>query len=757
MSVSEKKSKAKRRGKYQLLMQGIILMLVFGASFIALILVVTLFYQSQSHDWTERQQRTAWYERDGFRTRIRLVHTEIEALSADPSIQEFGRQESAYAYPTIRAFRKLTQNTTFFTSGASSLALTTGYPDARVVTASGTMSKQEFFRNELRLTPDQSAAFSAFFAKKGGNFFRMALYNDDGTFREMTRCLRRNTQGYDLFFISRLKPSFFVQNPNIPFMLIDADGSVAAESSLRDAPSEELMRTIHAGQEMLSKPAAGDEAVILKPTRSGFHIIMYRLPDTTLTLVLRLTSSPVRWEYGVMVTLAFVPFFALAAFYLSRRISRRLYKPIEIALEPLENAPPRDQDAPRDARKAEAPARLDEVELITQRLQNYRRIADDLTALRHEHATYRDLAFYQNILEGVVLPGYKDSPLMRELDAGKHTVVILAFAENEEAEALVLHQEVQTAFAEDPNCRLLTEGALRFVMIYTDTPQARAAELVRKHLAEIGPKLPWYAAFSETREGAKALEQSYRECLLLMDFRYRSEQNHFLFAKDLPGIHSSYYYYPVSEEQRLTRLIVAGDEDALGVFDKLWRDNTVQRALGAEARRSFVLALVNTLRRSAQELKVNLNQLPAVRHDLADMIEKHWQEPEVGADIRDLLTALIRYQTVRGSSEDEIMKEKMYSFIAQNYYDDIMLNDLADYLGLTPKYCSALFARLLETNFKEYLNRYRITQATRILHEDPDILVNDLAATVGFNSANSFIRVFRQYTGTTPGRYMKEK
>lgn len=165
---------------------------------------------------------------------------------------------------------------------------------------------------------------------------------------------------------------------------------------------------------------------------------------------------------------------------------------------------------------------------------------------------------------------------------------------------------------------------------------------------------------------------------------------------------------------------------------------------------------MHTFRRSAQELKINLNQLPAVRHDLAEQIQNNWQEPEIVNDLRELLQALVSYKNVRGSSQDEILKEKMFTFIEKNYYDDIMLNDLADYLGFTPKYCSVLFPKLLGMNFKEFLNRYRITQATRILKEDPDILINDLAATVGFNSANSFIRVFRQYTGTTPGRYLKD-
>ena len=95
-------------------------------------------------------------------------------------------------------------------------------------------------------------------------------------------------------------------------------------------------------------------------------------------------------------------------------------------------------------------------------------------------------------------------------------------------------------------------------------------------------------------------------------------------------------------------------------------------------------------------------------------------------------------------------------FIKENYADDIMLIDLSEFLGVTPKYCSALFAKLMDSNFKEYLNRFRVEQAAQIMQKSPDIPVSDLASAVGFNSSSSFIRVFRQHMGITPGKYLRE-
>ncbi len=53
-------------------------------------------------------------------------------------------------------------------------------------------------------------------------------------------------------------------------------------------------------------------------------------------------------------------------------------------------------------------------------------------------------------------------------------------------------------------------------------------------------------------------------------------------------------------------------------------------------------------------------------------------------------------------------------------------------------------------NYKNYLNSYRIEKAKAIVYANTHIKVSILGKQVGFNSANTFIRVFTKYTGMTP-------
>ena len=102
----------------------------------------------------------------------------------------------------------------------------------------------------------------------------------------------------------------------------------------------------------------------------------------------------------------------------------------------------------------------------------------------------------------------------------------------------------------------------------------------------------------------------------------------------------------------------------------------------------------------------------------------------------------------------------MRKYIHEHYSEPIMLIDLSEEFNLTPKYCSEVFNRFSGDNFKNYLNRYRINMAQKIITEDPDVRIAELASRVGFSSSNTFIRVFDRYMGVTPKQYadsVKEK
>jgi AraC-like DNA-binding protein len=87
----------------------------------------------------------------------------------------------------------------------------------------------------------------------------------------------------------------------------------------------------------------------------------------------------------------------------------------------------------------------------------------------------------------------------------------------------------------------------------------------------------------------------------------------------------------------------------------------------------------------------------------------------------------------------------------------LAVSDLAEALGVPPRQVSQVLNQVLDEHFFDYVNRYRVRAAQRLLsdpnHAEATILY--ILYEVGFNSKSTFNRVFKQHTGQTPSAYRR--
>ncbi len=70
---------------------------------------------------------------------------------------------------------------------------------------------------------------------------------------------------------------------------------------------------------------------------------------------------------------------------------------------------------------------------------------------------------------------------------------------------------------------------------------------------------------------------------------------------------------------------------------------------------------------------------------------------------------------------------------------------------------SRSFKKDKKMSLEEFIFRIKITQAAFLLQMNPRLTVKDAAEKIGYYSYGYFIRIFRRYFGTTPGRYREIK
>ena len=102
--------------------------------------------------------------------------------------------------------------------------------------------------------------------------------------------------------------------------------------------------------------------------------------------------------------------------------------------------------------------------------------------------------------------------------------------------------------------------------------------------------------------------------------------------------------------------------------------------------------------------------------------------------------------------KDDLIK-KACTYIGENYSnEDISLNMVAKYVGVSPNHFSTMFAQNMNKTFVEYLTDVRMEQA-KILLRTTNMRTSDIAFEVGYHDSHYFSSLFKKNQNMTPREY----
>ncbi len=95
------------------------------------------------------------------------------------------------------------------------------------------------------------------------------------------------------------------------------------------------------------------------------------------------------------------------------------------------------------------------------------------------------------------------------------------------------------------------------------------------------------------------------------------------------------------------------------------------------------------------------------------------------------------------------------AYIEQHYTEEITVEDLAAVANMSVSRFYPVFREALGVTPVDYVNHYRVNRAMMLLVNEPDLSVEEISMTVGFESSTYFRRVFKKITKKTPREYRK--
>ncbi|QJD84911.1 response regulator transcription factor [Cohnella herbarum] len=244
---------------------------------------------------------------------------------------------------------------------------------------------------------------------------------------------------------------------------------------------------------------------------------------------------------------------------------------------------------------------------------------------------------------------------------------------------------------------------------------------------------------------------SYRNALLTLDYAL-------LFPHELVLTHDDISAYAerqgtlLANSDTYTRLLLADDEDGLckQIEEDLEAFSQMQGVSPSELRSVAVEMIIHM-----KKLLVEARQSKLISHAYHDIMNRVFQSSSL-----EQLKSHVRYiakevsQALSGRQDKSPVIRQIVEFVQTSYMEDFSLKTLAQTYRVHPVYLGQLFHKEMNQTFSDYLNRFRIDTAIKLM-KTSSMRTHDIAKSVGYWDTAHFYKHFKKYVGVPPSQYKK--
>ena len=386
--------------------------------------------------------------------------------------------------------------------------------------------------------------------------------------------------------------------------------------------------------------------------------------------------------------------------------------------------------------------------------------------------------FFEKILEGKlsVKEIYEEAAAQSlQLTASCYNLLLFSIYEKAEVssresrERLIRKQEeVFHYFLRHPQY-ILFRFNVNCYGVLIKSEQSQMEELTENSLAHFkkvcAPEedhLEWYVAVGTEVERLSMLPQCYKDA-----------NHYFAYRFIKPGLH-------VLSETTLSDCLAGQGEKNIGTVDFMQMDPEIIRDFLSRGEdkeihdfvESYLYNIQNALKSRMFRSYVILNIrfavvafLESIGADQAEYLEEiehavqmiRSEDSEIFEYFAGMLETAMGIRDRINSCQGGKMLKKALDYIDDHYdCDTLSLNLVAENIGMSASYLSAIFSQNMQKTFVEYVTEKRIEKAKKLLKQT-DKNSGEIAKAVGYKDSHYFSFVFKKLQGCSPREYRAEK
>lgn len=216
------------------------------------------------------------------------------------------------------------------------------------------------------------------------------------------------------------------------------------------------------------------------------------------------------------------------------------------------------------------------------------------------------------------------------------------------------------------------------------------------------------------------------------------------------------YYYPANIEKYILNQIETGNVSAVEEsVNRLIDELMSKTGLSSDNVKQIFNQLVGaTVIKYLTDANIDMSHVFGSSFNIYNELSKKETLEDIKQWLSSIYKIMIEY-VVRQKSDTDNNIIKIMDFIQENYKKDIGIQDIADYIGISYSHVRKIFKKNTGKNISDFINGLRIQESKNLL-VNTDICIKDLAASIGYNSDQTFNRIFKKIEGVTPGEFREK-
>ncbi|AIQ24538.1 MULTISPECIES: response regulator [unclassified Paenibacillus] len=267
-------------------------------------------------------------------------------------------------------------------------------------------------------------------------------------------------------------------------------------------------------------------------------------------------------------------------------------------------------------------------------------------------------------------------------------------------------------------------------------------------------KLKVSIGVGNTVDGMDEADNSYCNALKALHCKYFAGLNRVLSYRKNPFENESLIITPLHEIQSTLSIALKSQNKEQITYESS-RLLQMIRIMADGNRNQAVSTVYNAILQLEQELmQFGVEAGPSVQ-DTSPMLQRMASLTtfqEVEEEFRLILGKMSEQISSRMGNKELKLLSQVKAYIDEHYPENITLESIAGMMFMNSYYFSSFFKKHTGQNFKNYVTEVRMNHALRLLLQS-DMMVYEIADSVGYNNARHFSDMFKKKYGKLPQEY----